>query len=126
MWHDQWRWLDGKGDVIMMRQLADMGTEELILVIGDDERGACNSPDIVFTYPKKNPLQVITNLRSRRRIDYEDTWELMNAAAMKSLTDFQALRVKKRERLLLGKSEIRLTDGLVLIVARSWCERRVC
>jgi len=111
-WYDSMGQQDDRGDLIIMSQLAHLGTEEVMLVLGDLYNRACNSPDVVFVQPEIAPSDVKQMDYPPHKITIEDTWDLMNAAAMKYLTDFQAKRAADRTQYLEGKFLNLITDDL--------------
>jgi hypothetical protein len=99
-WHE--RKVDHKADV--MGDLQCLGTEELILVVGDDS--ACKSPDFVFVEPKETPKLTLGSefLEENGFLNDDITWKEMNEAAMKFMTTFQAQRAVDRHQYFLSKS----------------------
>ncbi|KAH8753914.1 hypothetical protein F5882DRAFT_483228 [Hyaloscypha sp. PMI_1271] len=85
-----------------MRSFQILGTEEVILVVGDNY--ASKSPDIVFVEPKESPKSTLGSefLKENGFLNDEITWEEMNETQMKYLTTFQAERVVARHQYFLS------------------------
>jgi hypothetical protein len=94
-----------------MERLQSLGTEEVILVVGDDS--ASNSPDNVFVEPKETPKSTLGYkfLEKHGFLDGDITWKEMNEAAMKYLTAFPAQRAIDRHQYFLSKSRSLSTRG---------------
>jgi hypothetical protein len=88
-----------------------LGTEEVILVVGDDY--ASKSPDIVFVEPKESPKSTLGSkfLEKNGLLNEDITWEEMNEAEMKYLTACQAKRAVPRRQYFLSKSRSLSTGG---------------
>jgi hypothetical protein len=90
--------------------LRALGTEEVILVVGDES--ASKSPDIVFVEPKESPKSTLGSEFLKKGFLNEDiTLEEMNEAEMKYLTACQAKRAVPRRQYFLSKSRSLSTGG---------------
>jgi hypothetical protein len=106
-WHE--KMFDGK--VKTMGSFQVLGTEEVILVVGDES--ASESPDIVFVEPEETPESTLGSefFRKNDFLNDDITWEEMNEAEMKFLTAFQAQRAVARHQYFLSKSRSLSTGG---------------
>jgi hypothetical protein len=88
-----------------------LGTEEVILVVGDES--ASKSPDIVFVEPKETPKSTLGSkfLGKNGFLNEDITWEEMNEAEMKYLTACQTKRAVPRRQYFLSKSRSLSTGG---------------
>ncbi|KAE9363875.1 hypothetical protein N431DRAFT_521243 [Stipitochalara longipes BDJ] len=101
-WYNQMENQMDDGDLEIMHHLAEMGTEEVILVVGDSVNNAARLPKIVFIRPHDVPTEAI-NKRAEfpTGISRERTWDMMDATAMQYLKDFQAQRDAEGRQYLL-------------------------
>jgi hypothetical protein len=107
--YDCWHEMMATDNLGIMGRLQILGTEEVILVVGDDS--ASKSPDIVFVEPKKTLKSRSEFLEEIGFLNDDITWEEKNEAEMKFLTTFQAERAVARHQYFLSKSRSLSTGG---------------
>jgi hypothetical protein len=97
--------------MLIMNNLQVLGTEEVILVVGDDY--ASESSDIVFIESKETPKSTpgFEFLEEPDLLNDDITWEDMNEAEMGLLTDFQGEQAVARHQYFLSKSRSLSTRG---------------
>jgi hypothetical protein len=101
-WHRMMLFGMGNGDLKSMQHLAEMGTEEVFLIVGDTVKNAAKSPDIVLIRPRAAPSKVINPhsiFEPVTTVEIEQkTWDMMDAAATNYITEYQAQRDEDRSQ----------------------------